>query len=156
MNPLADLVELPVWQFLLVYASLGVFAAIFLAYLRWETSQVEEAGPAPDVAPADAAELARGRTAARAPEVSSRLIELKLIVAPASQLRMRAVAAAVTALFVCTAAYKLKLTLDRGKPVVGLVIAFVATLASGLALALAPLWTTSRGAAALGQRGRAP
>lgn len=153
MNPLADVVALPVWQFLLVYSAVALFAAVFLVYVRWESCQVEEVA-ASDPAPADADELARGRTAPHSPATLARLMELKLIVAPAALWRMRALVAAATALFLAVAGYKLGMTLDRGKPVTGLVLAVAGTLAGGLALGLPPLWMTSRGAAALAKRRR--
>ena len=151
MNPLADLLELPVWQFLLVYGGVAVFAGVFLAYVRWEVRQVEEAGqsglaPVDAAGPVDAAALARGRGAVGEAELA-RLYAARVAVTPQVQFRVRAIGVAVTALFAGLCAMRLSLAMERGKPVTGLAIALAATLVGGLALALPPLWLTARGEA---------
>ncbi len=115
MNPLADFVDIPASQFVIVYGALAFFAGIFLLYVRWEAAHGE--GPRPE----DPAAHAR-----------------KMLV------KVRVAIGLVVAAFVAIGGVKIAMNAQREKPVGGIVAAVVAVVVGGVALAVPALKVEAR------------
>jgi len=108
MNPLADFLDIPPSQFPIVYGGVVFFALVFLAYVRWEFVHAKEE-PHPS-GTADAGGETPGKNA------------------------MRVATVVVTLALLGAGAYKVRMNLELGRPVLAIALEMALATGGGLAI----------------------